>query len=315
MLSRVAERVYWQSRYIERAENTARLLNVFSMLLLDLPPHIKPSWSTLTEITGNHALFQSAFKRPTERNVMRFLLAQDNGVSLLNMLDQARENARATREVLPAAVFEQINRLHHQAREYLPQAVSRGPRHKTLEGIIAGCQRLTGILSGTMSRKDAYRFVRLGRDLERADMATRIAEAGSGRLLGGIGRDFPIVARPYQNTLWMSVLRSLSAYQMYRQSARERVNGKDVLAFLLQDKAFPRSVAYALADLEQALAELPRNQAALAQARRTLAALRQAKIEALLRDLDLFQLVADELQVQIAAIHEKITETWLQPVK
>ena len=315
MLSRVAERVYWQSRYIERAENTARLLNVFSMLLLDLPSHIKPSWGALTEIIGAHALFAADGKQPSERNVMQFLLVQDNGVSLLSMLAMARENARATREIMPIAAFEQINHLYLQAKAGLAKAVARGPRHECLEEIINGCQTLAGILAGTMSRGAAYGFIRLGRGLERADMTTRIVEIGAGRLLGGVGKRVPAAVEPYQNTLWMSVLRSISAYQMYRQSVRERVNGKDVLTYLLQDREFPRSVAYCLVELERVLSEMPKSAAATSQARRVGRMLRQAKIDALLDDADLFLLVMDELQSQMAAVHEKIVATWLSPVK
>ena len=104
MLSRVAERIYWQARYLERAENTARLLSVFSTLLLDLPPGTKLSWLSLVEITGTDRAFDEKYKQANERNVMRFLLL-DSASSLLNTLKNTRENARTTREIMPLEAF------------------------------------------------------------------------------------------------------------------------------------------------------------------------------------------------------------------
>ena len=124
MLSRVAERVYWQARYLERAENTARLLNVFSTLLLDLPPRTKLGWQSLVQITGIHQAFDARYKQATERNVIRFLLSDNNGYSILHMLAETRENARTTREIMPTEAFEQINNLYYFAKE---NAAAPGP--------------------------------------------------------------------------------------------------------------------------------------------------------------------------------------------
>ena len=128
MLSRVAERVYWQARYLERAENTARMLNVFSTLLLDLPPRTKLGWHSLVEITGTYQAFDAKYKQASERNVMRFLLVDNNGHSVLDMLAQTRENARTTREIMPTEAFEQIK----QFLSYLPNTTSDvAPRVET----------------------------------------------------------------------------------------------------------------------------------------------------------------------------------------
>ena len=333
MLSRVAERVYWQSRYIERAENTARLLNVYSMLLLDLPPGTKLGWHTLVEITGTHDLFDASGRQSVERNMMRFMLAEDNGVSLLNMLIHARECARTTRELMPTETFENINNLYLYAKENLQKAVARGPRHDTLEKIITGCQRITGMLSGSMSHSDAYRFVRIGRNLERADMTSRIVDAGSGSLLGDVqpagkrrrrkaksGADTLRGAaagsgiEPLENILWMSVLRSTSAYQMYRQYVKHRVNAEDVVGFLLMNVDFPRSVAHTMGELAKLLVAMPKSGRVSRQVRRVRRLLNRAEIGDLLEKDGLLQFI-DDLQVQIAAIHGKITDTWFLPRK
>ncbi|MEX2131005.1 MAG: alpha-E domain-containing protein, partial [Pseudohongiellaceae bacterium] len=235
MLSRVAERVYWMARYLERAENTARLLNVYSTLLLDLPRGTKVGWHTLVEITGTQAKFDETQKTADERSVVKFLLADHNGLSILSVLSMARENARTTREIIPAEAFEQVNNLYLYIKENALKGVSRGPRHELLQEIIENCQQITGLLAGTMSHNTAYRFIRIGRNLERADMSTRIVDVGSSNLLPGVplaGETDKPRNEPYENILWMSVLRSISAYQMYRQHVRDRVNAEDVVMYL-----------------------------------------------------------------------------------
>ena len=211
LLSRVAERVYWQARYLERAENTARLLSVFSTLLMDLPRGTKLGWHTLVQITGNEEEFAKRYKQTTERNVIRFLLAEKNSVSVLDMLAATRENARTTREIMPTEAFELINDLYYRAKEKAEPGVGRGLRHELLDSIVTDCQQIWGLLAGTMSRDAAYSFVRLGRSLERADMTTRIVDVGSSNLLPELEAEKAdaVVREPYENILWMNVLLSL----------------------------------------------------------------------------------------------------------
>lgn len=315
MLSRVAERIYWQARYLERAENTARLLNVFSTLLLDLPSGTKLSWRSLVEITGTDVAFDARYKQANERNVMRFLILDGDVSSLLNTLANTRENARTTREIMPLEAFEQINDLYHYARDNAAANISGGSRHKFLEEIISSCHEISGLMAGTMSRGAAYSFVRLGRSLERADMATRIVDVGSGNLLPdiGTGRKRTEANEPYENTLWMNILRSLTAYQMYRQHVKHRVNGEDVIGFLLKDDDFPRAAAHVLTTITKVLKHLPNNTKAAKQVEKTLRKVRRGNINRLL-DSGLFEYI-DELQVEIATIHDAIADTWFLPYK
>lgn len=315
MLSRVAERVYWQARYLERAENTARLLSVFSTLLLDLPPRTKLGWHSIVEITGTSEAFDDRYKQAVERNVMRFLLLEKNGYSILDMLEMTRENARTTREIMPSEAFEQINNLYYFAKENAAKGIARGPRHELLEEIIARCQQISGLMASTMSRDDTYNFIRLGRNLERADMSTRIVDVGSGNLLPALtNKDLDIPSKePYENILWMNILRSLSAYQMYRQHVKSVVNAEDVVIFLLQDSQFPRAVTHCLSQLNHVLADLPNHSRVSAQVSKTLRLLKRGKIQELLED-GLLQYI-DDLQVEIGAIHQKIADAWFLPNK
>lgn len=314
MLSRVAERIYWQARYLERAENTARLLSVFSTLLLDLPRGTKLSWRSLVEITGTDHAFDKKYKQANERNVMRFLLL-DSTSSLLNALANTRENARTTREIMPLEAFEQINDLFHYAKDNAAGSISGGSRHKFLEEVISNCHEISGLMAGSMSRGAAYSFVRLGRSLERADMATRIIDVGSGNLLPDIGTGAKQAEsnEPYENILWMNILHSLTAYQMYRQHVKHRVNGEDVVRFLMQDDDFPRAATHALTTITKVLKHLPKNNKSTTQVNKTLRMIEKGNISKLL-DAGLFQYI-DDLQIEIASIHTSIADTWFLPYK
>ncbi|MEQ8315518.1 MAG: alpha-E domain-containing protein [Gammaproteobacteria bacterium] len=310
LLSRVAERVYWQARYIERAENTARLLSVYSALLMDLPAGTKLGWHTLIQITGHEKVFAQRYKQANERNVIKFLLADCNNLSIVDMLAAARENARTTREIMPTEAFELINNLYYTARDNAESGVARGPRHELLEGFVADCQKIWGLLAGTMSRDDAYSFIRLGRSLERADMTTRIVDVGSSNLipeLEGEKRESE-VREPYENILWMNVLKSQSAFQMYRQHVQHRVKGVEVVRYLLKDEQFPRSTAHNLTTLTKVLQKLPNNSKVKWQVDQARRLIRESDIDKLLRRGLLKYL--DNVQKEIANVHFRIAETW-----
>ncbi len=313
MLSRVAERVYWQSRYLERAENTARLLSVFSTLLLDLPAGTKLGWRSLIEITGCEEEFDAGNHQAAERSVIKFLLSENNGSSILDMLAHARENARTTREIMPAETFEQINELYFFARDNASSGIARGPRHELLEDIISACQKISGLMAGAMSRGVAYSFVRLGRSLERADMTTRLVDVGSFNLLSSISKsaEHSGVGEAYDNILWMHVLRSQSAYQMYRQHVKHRVNGKDVVVFLLRDEDFPRSVTHNLITITKVLHKLPNQEKVAKQVAKTLRTVGRGKLETLMEE-GLLEYI-DDLQLEIASIHQQIAVSWFLP--
>jgi len=313
MLSRVAERIYWLGRYMERSENTARLVNVNSHLLMDLPRGIRVGWGSLISISGTADYFRRGDTRDAdERAVVRFMLAdRENPSSLLNSLSWARENARITREIIPTEAWELINNLYLEVKDKLSKSVARRERNRSLHQVITSVQQFTGLLAGCMSHHNAYEFIRIGRNLERADMTTRIVDAGSADLLPHLtgGED---VLEPYDNILWMSVLRSLSAYQMYRQHVQDRVNAEDVVSFLLQDDIFPRTVSHSLGELELCLHKMPNSDEPLRAVTGVRRRLLTADIPALLESG--LQEYIDKLQLEVADIHRQIAGTWFLPV-
>ena len=260
MLARVAETLYWMARYLERAENMARLINVNANLIFDTPKKTVLGWKPLIEITGTQQQYDELHSDYSEQSVLKYLIKDaDSPSSIANSLSWARENARTIRDVIPREAWEQINSLNHFAKDNMSQAFSVGKRFDYLNEIITRNQTINGLLSGTLNHDQGYVFLRLGRNLERADMTSRIIDVRSANLFSSD----TLEQHPYENIQWMSVLKSLTAYQMYRQSMQARVRRGDVLKFLFQSKKFPRSIYFCAQQLEQCVLQLPNFDAVL----------------------------------------------------
>ena len=309
MLSRVAENIYWLSRYVERAENTARIVSVNANLLLDLPRGIAPGWRPLIDITGANALFEEHYKDYGERQVVRFLIGDErNAGSILSALGAARENCRTIRDFVPRESWELLNELYLHARDDLSKGLTKGGRHAYLKRLVQGVQTMTGLLSGTMLHDQGYDFLHLGRFIERADMTTRLIDVRSANLLPEETTEL----RPFETIQWISVLKSLTGYQAYRRSEQVRVQRDPVLRFLLQHPAFPRSVGYCLESLRKSLEKLPRNESTLrvtGRLKRTLEGVAPERLDQ--RQLHAF---LDEFQIGIGELHGEIARTWFPPV-
>ncbi|MET0051003.1 MAG: alpha-E domain-containing protein [Candidatus Thiodiazotropha sp.] len=308
MLSRVAETIYWIGRYQERAENTARLITVNTNLLLDLPSHVAPGWDALISLLGCNTEYAERHPEFTERRVANFLISDEsNPSSIVSILQSLRENARTIREILPREAWEEINSYYQMAVDNKQSSFSRHGRHRYLQQIIANSQMLTGLLAGSMNHDTAYHFLNLGRKLERADMTTRIIDV---RCENPIPDDAPELT-PFEDILWMSMLKSLSAYQMYRQHMQVRIRRNDVLKFLFQTQTFPRSLSYCLENISYNLSRLPKNRAPVLILR---------KIERTVEDMPLDKMdnqylhdFIDEMQVILAELHEKMVTTYFPP--
>ncbi len=307
MLSRVADNLYWFGRYLQRAENTARLILVHANLLLDLPRKIKLGWAPMIEIVGADAVFSELYKETSEADVVRFMTVDErNPGSILASLSSAREMMRTTRDTMPQEVWERLNDLHLSLRERVKRSLSRARRQDLLQGAIDGTLHIYGILNSTMSRDVGFHFLRLGFCLEQADMTTRIMDVRSVSLIQTPAGD-PV---PYQNIQWMSVLRSLTAYQMYRRHVRHRVTGAGVLRFLLQDRQFPRSVAFCLAQIGATLPRLPPQRSVERAMERTLALIHDANLNQLV-EAGLHEFI-DEMQIGLGNIHEAISSAYFR---
>jgi uncharacterized alpha-E superfamily protein len=255
MLSRVAERVFWLARYIERVENTARMVLVHSNLMYDLPKKIDMCWYRLIELTSSEELFAKLYDNKIEKSVMQMLLVEPNNpASLMSSLKSARENIRTTRDILPKETWNQINQLHLLLRSRESDVQTRSKRNALMDEVIQHCQAMVGMFAGTLSQDETFAFLVLGRNLERADMTSRMLDEG-GFFLGQQKHLEQVQA--YENVLWANILRSVSGYLMYRQHVQTQIEGEGVIKFLLNDRRFPRSVTHCLLKVREMLDALP----------------------------------------------------------
>ncbi len=307
MLSRSAERLYWLARYLERTENIARLVSVHMNLLMDLPNGVEMGWLQLVRINASEPQFYEKYKVANERNVTRFLLIDKSYPgSLFSSLSAARENIRTSRDLLPDEAWEQVNEMYLFVKNHhhMDSVYNRSNRVVLLNEILKGCQRFTGLLSGYMSHNHPYRFIRLGKNIERADMTSRILDLAS--LLLAESRSDEM--RQYETILWVNILKALNAQLMYRQHVRSSVNGDDVLNFLLLNTNLPRSVGCCIAEIAACIHALPNNDALPDYL---------AKLEAYVQTIDTrrttqaqLREILDDLQNKLGELHDRISNNW-----
>jgi uncharacterized alpha-E superfamily protein len=305
MLSRAAENLYWLARYLERAENTARLINATAQLLLDLPKGAYFGWDSLVRIVGLDSLFRQAYPESNETNVMDFLVsAQRNPGSIHSCVKYARENCRVMRDVLPRELWERVNAMYLASLRQSQNRMGRVERRRVLEDLIRDKQAVSGLLTDCMSHDVAYQFLRLGEHVERADMTTRILDIHAAVQLPEISAG----EHPATSLLWVGVLNSMSAFQMYRRHSSNRVDGDGVVNYLVRDAHFPRAVVYCLDEVETRLANLPHNMdplRALRVARRRIDRMTSEELSPATRHETL-----DLIQGDLARIHDSVASEY-----
>lgn len=241
MLSRTAETIYWMHRYMERAENIARFIEVNINLNLDLSIPLGDQWLPLVQVTGDYELFIERYPEPTQENVIEFLtFDRTYPNSLLSCLYHARENARSVRPTISSNMWEQINALYLMARNTHKGLALEMPQ-AFFARIKAANQSFIGITDTTMSHGEAWHFGRLASFLERADKTSRILDVKYFILLPS-ALD---VGTPFDNIQWGALLSSASAFEMYRKRFGP-IDHLDVVEFLVLDNEFPRAIHFCL---------------------------------------------------------------------
>ena len=240
MLSRIAESLYWMGRYVERAEDVARILDVHVHQRLE-DPSVEDDTAAraLLAVMGvpapGHHLDVAALT-----DVLAF--STGDGCSIRGALTAARENARGTREAISTEMWECLNATHNALPAMVSAAATTGP-HRFFAYVKERAAILAGLADSTMSRDDGWRFLVLGRSLERVDMTARLLSA----TFGGHDRGHPEL---------VATLRSCSAHEAFLRTYRRGVDTSRVTEFLLLDRLFPRSAFHALGVAEVCLAEL-----------------------------------------------------------
>ncbi len=238
MLSRAAEALFWIGRYAERAEDTARLLDVhFHQIIVDPSVDEGQTCRVVATVMGLHD------RTPTTAREVLDLLAFDqaNPSSIAGSLCAARENARGVREALSGEIWECLNATHLELPRRVAAARQFGPA-PFFTYVRQRAAMLSGYVTSTISRDAGYDFLALGRSLERADMTARLLAAA--------------VSTPLREDDWVTTLRACSAHEAYLRSYQRGITSRLALEFLLLDRLFPRSVLHALTVGEEALARI-----------------------------------------------------------
>lgn len=249
MLSRAADTVYWMSRYVERAENVARFMDVNHQLIVDPPPGFAEQWEPLVSISGDRKVFYERYDEASRTNVIHFFTFDaENPNSIYSCLRAARENARTVREIISSEMWEQINRSHLMASEARGSGNALDSPWHFFREIKMACHLFEGITAATMSHGEAWHFIRLGGMLERADKTTRMLDIKYFVLMPSL-RD---VGSAFDDTQWAAILRSVSAFEMYRKLYGQ-ITPQEIVEFLLLDREFPRSVHFCVLEALESL--------------------------------------------------------------
>jgi len=248
LLSRAADAVYWMGRYIERAENVARFIDVNLHLQMDLPLEPEHQWQPLIDTSGDAQIFLERHGNAEKDTVIRFLILDDNNLnSISSCLRAARENARSVREIISSEMWEQVNGMYLKVQAQ--RALAESERlAEVLRSIRLGCHMFEGITDATMSYNEAWHFLRLGRALERADKTSRILDVKYFMLLPSA----TAIGTPYDDIHWSAVLKSVSGFEMYRKKYG-RIAPRDIVKFLVLDREFPRAIRHCLRAADESL--------------------------------------------------------------
>jgi uncharacterized alpha-E superfamily protein len=249
MLSRVADSIYWMSRYIERAENVARFIDVNLHLMLDLPVGSTEQWAPLVITTGDDAAFTERYGVATRENVIQFLtFDRENPNSIIACLRAARENARPVREIISSEMWEQVNTFYLMVNAAASGGRAMESPHDFFSEVKLASHLFEGLTYATMSHGEGWHFCRLGRLLERADKTSRLLDVKYFILLPTVAE----VGTPFDDIQWAAVLRSASAFEMYRKR-HHHIAPERIVDFLLLDRDFPRSVHHCLIRADESL--------------------------------------------------------------
>jgi len=238
MLSRVANSIYWMSRYLERAENVARFIDVNLNFTLDMPAEFGEQWAPLVNITGDQEQFEKRYPVHTRENVMHFLtFDRENPNSILSCARSARERARSVREIISSEMWEQANRFYLLVKDAAASKSAFDNPHDFYTAVKMESHLFDGITEATMSHGEAWHFLQVGELLERADKTSRILDLKYFILLP----DALAVGTAVDNIQWSALLKSASALEMYRKHFKQ-IDPSKVADFLLLNRDFPRSV-------------------------------------------------------------------------
>jgi uncharacterized alpha-E superfamily protein len=248
LLARYAECIFWLARFVERAENLARILEVNEIYGRDRSG--VQNWLSIVELNADETAFAAKHERATADNVIRFYVTDaENLTSIVSAIGNARENARALRPLVSIEMWVTLNVFHNRLKTIEPDELMAGNLSLLLTEIKETCQTFTGITEGTFYRDQAWYFYLLGRYIERADQTTRLLDTKY-RLLTDDAASAQEIGQ------WHALLRSASGYHAFRRIYTSDLTAARVIGFLLFNASFPRSVYLCVREIDRALTEL-----------------------------------------------------------
>lgn len=252
MLSRVADSLFWLSRYLERAEHIARLMDVGYHFELDFAGLDEAAqdghWQVIAQVLQQNHL-EASSANFAEQLVEWLTFDPANPDSIISCINKARNNARAVRGAITAEMWQELNKLYWRLRDQDFAVRAKDSPHEFFRAVEIGSQHIQGVGEATLNRDEGWYFLQLGRFLERADKTLRILDASYMALDGSRApTDLPM-----SNLQWAGVLRSCAAYHAYQRLNVGRVEPDKVVEFILLNASSPRSVRFSLESAAVAL--------------------------------------------------------------
>jgi uncharacterized alpha-E superfamily protein len=250
MLSRIADSLFWMTRYMDRAENAARLLDVtYHMLLEQSQQTYQVRWDAVIRISGDQKLFYRLYEKAEPENVCEFLLfREDNDNSVSSCISLVRENARTIRDRISRETWENVNGLYLRVREMQQDPEIRNGPHAFCREIIAASHAFNGITDSTLPHDEGWQFLQAGRALERAENTSRVVDVEYHKLF-----DTSSHVAHSGNHQWMAVLKSVAAYEFYRRTCQSGIEPERVAELLILNPQHPRSVRFNVALIQTSL--------------------------------------------------------------
>ena len=303
MLSRRAKLLYWMSRYLERSNFTSRLLITTNELQLDLTLDDEISWKPLLTVVDLNKDYLKLNKKYSEQKVINyFIYNKNNSSSIFNSLSRSKENSLVVRDILPEQSIIKLNELLIKFNKSINKKNSKKNNLKLLNTIILGSQNFMYSTDLEMQRNIDYQFLRLGRFLERTDMMIRILQS---QVLRSKQHK---KGYEYLTLEWINILKSISAFQAYRQYSQQDISISDIINFFLKTDTFPRSINWNLNQIERATYRISKKNDLLKNIKEIKVGINKYKIKT--DELDSFLFFLEKMLKKLDDLNDKIQKNY-----
>ena len=303
MLSRRAKLIFWMSRYLERSNFTSRLLITTSELQLDLSLENEISWKPLLTAMSLNKDYLKLNKKYSEKKIIEFFISnKENHSSITNSLNYSKENSLIVRDILPEQSILKLNELLIKFNKTINRKNSNKKNLKLLSNIIQGSQNFMYSTDLEMQRNIDYQFLGLGRFIERTDMLIRILQSQTLR------SKQHKKGYEYLTLEWINILKSISAFQAYRQHSKKDISILDIIEFFLKTKIFPRSINWNLNQIERAIFRISKKNDLRKNIKEIQRDVNKFKVKS--DDLDNFLLFLEKIQKKIVNLDNLVQKKY-----